>query len=191
MTAQLSLFDSDGAEASVDDVDGLLLGTGHVVRRDERARVSVLVDDVWRAEALCAELDRRGLDGTYGINREEGSTLVVRTALTPALVPIADRWQPGRRRRGTAVHATGGALRLWVLCAGRRAEAGYLLGLSPSEEMRWPTAGAALSAAGLAATLVGPRGGGPAYRVTSAKRLARLAALVGPRPQAAPDYLWP
>lgn len=186
----MSLFDSDGADASIDDVDGLLLGTGHVVRRDGCARVSVLVDDVWRAEALCAELAARDLDPTYEINRDEGSALVVRTALAARLLPIADRWQQGRRRRGT-VRLTGGALRLWVLCAGRRSEAGYLLGLPPTEELRWPRAGAALTEAGLEATLVGPRGGGPAYRVTSAKRLARLAALVGPRPDTAPDYLWP
>ena len=190
MPDQLSLFDSDGAEASVDDVDGLLLGTGHVVRRDGRARVSVLVDEVWRAEALCAELDARGLDGTYEINRDEGSALVVRSALTERLLPVADRWQPGRRRTGV-VRLTGGALRLWVICAGQRSDAGYLLGLTPTEDIRWPRAGAALAQAGLAATLVGPRSGGPAYRVTSVKRLGRLAALVGPRPGAAPDYLWP
>ena len=190
MPDQLSLFDSDGAEASVDDIDGLLLGTGHVVRRTGQARVSVLVDEVWRAEALCAELDARGLDGTYGINKDDGAALVVRTALTDKLLPIADRWQPGRRRGGV-VRLTGGALRLWVLCAGRRSEAGYLLGLPPSEDIRWPRSGAALAAAGLTATLVGPRSGGPAYRVTSAKRLARLAALAGPRPDTAPDFLWP
>lgn len=190
MTDQLSLFESDGAEASVDDVDGLLCGTAHVVRQGHGARVSVLLDEVWRAEALCAELDLRELDGTYEINRDEGSALVVRTALTERLLPIADRWQPGRRRSGV-VRLTGGALRLWVLCAGRRSESGYLLGLSPSEELRWPLAGAALAATGLTATLVGPRGGGPAYRVTSAKRLTRLAALVGTRPDTAPDYLWP
>ncbi|MFV0533367.1 MAG: hypothetical protein ACK5MR_06925 [Cumulibacter sp.] len=191
MPGQLPLFESDGAELSVDDLDGVLLGTGHVVRRDGQARVSVLVDEVWRAEALCAEFDARGLDTTYEINRDEGSALLVRTALTDRLNPIAERWQLGRRRTGRTIKLTGAALRLWVLCAGRRTEAGYLLGLAPSEEIRWAPAGAALAAVGLTATLVGPRGGGPAYRVTSAKRLARLAALTGPRPDMAPEYVWP
>lgn len=187
---QLALFDSDGAEASIDDVDGLLLGTGHVVRRDGKARVSVLVDEVWRAEVLCEELNRRDLQASYEINREDGGALLVGTALTERLLPIAQRWQPGRRR-GALPRLSSGSLRMWVVCSGRGTDAGYLLGLSPSEEGRWPKAGAALSDIGLTATLVGPRGGGPAYRVTSAKRLARLATLAGPRPDTAPEYLWP
>lgn len=190
MTDQLLLFDSDGAERSVDDLDGLLLGTGHVVRRDGRARVSVLVDEIWRAEALCDELNARELDASFEINREEGSALVVGTELTEKLASLADRWQPGRRRTAQP-RLTGGALRLWAISGGSRGEHGYLLALPATDESRWPRSGAALAEIGLAATLVGPRGGGPAYRITSAKRLRRLAALVGPKPDAAPDYLWP
>lgn len=190
VTDQLALFDSDGAEQTVDDLDGLLLGTGHVVRRDGRARVSVIVDQVWRAEALCAELATRGLPASYEISRDEGSALVVGTELSERLMPLAQRWQPGRRRAGP-VPLTSGGLRLWTISGGRRVEQGYLLALTATDESRWPRAGAALAGLGVAAALVGPRGGGPAYRITSVKRLRRLAALVGERPEGAPEYLWP
>lgn len=190
MTDQLALFDSDGAERTIDDLDGLLLGTGHVVRRDGRARVSVIVDHVWRAEALCAELGARDLSASYEISRDEGSALVVGTEPSERLMRLAERWQPGRRRTEPAPLTSGG-LRLWTISGGRRVEQGYLLALTATDEMRWPRAGAALAGLGLAATLVGPRGGGPAYRITAAKRLRRLAALVGDRPSGAPEYLWP
>lgn len=184
------LFDSDGAEKSVDDVDGVLFGVGHVVRSGPRARVSVLVDEAWRAEQLCHELAQRDLTASYEISREDGSAFVVRTDLTELLVPLADRWQQGRHR-GPEPRLTSGGLRLWVISGGRGVDNGFLLALPHTDEARWPRSGAALARLGLAATLVGPRGGGPAYRITSAKRLRRLATLVGARPDGVPEYLWP
>ncbi|WP_153506087.1 hypothetical protein [Cumulibacter manganitolerans] len=190
MTDQLLLFDSDGAERAVDDVDGLLLGTGHVVRRDGGARVSILVDEVWRAEALCAELRLRDLDAAFEVSRDDSDALVVGTRPTERLLPLADRWQPGRRRTAPP-RLTSGGLRLWVISGGRRVEDGYLLPVSATDDSRWARSGSALAGIGLTATLVGPRGGGPAYRITSVRRLRRLSALVGARPDGAPDYLWP
>lgn len=190
MTDQLALFDADGAERKVDDLDGLLLGTGHVVRQEGRARVSVLVDETWRAEALCEELDARGLEPSFEISRDDRSLLSVRTALLDSLAPLAERWQPGRRR-APAPRLSSAGLRLWTISGGRRVESGYQLALTGSDESRWPRSGAALAALGLTASLIGARGGGPAYRITSARRLRRLAALVGTRPSGAPDYLWP
>ena len=190
MTDQLLLFDSDGAERTIDDVDGLLLGAGHVVRRDGGARVSILVAEGWRAEALCAELAARDLEATFEVSAEDRGLFVVGTTTTPRLLPLADRWQPGRRRT-TPPRLTSGGLRLWVISGGRRVDDGYLLPIAATDESRWPRSGAALADLGLTATLVGPRAGGPAYRITSARRLRRLAALVGNCPEGAPDYLWP
>ena len=49
----------------------------------------------------------------------------------------------------------------------------------------------ALAGIGVAGTLLGPRGGGPAVRVTGRRRLVRLAELVGDPPAEAPAGTWP
>ena len=60
---QFSLFGAEAAEAVLTDLDGLLLAGGDWVRtdRDAAARLSVLVADQWRADALQAELARAAL----------------------------------------------------------------------------------------------------------------------------------
>jgi hypothetical protein len=79
-----------------------------------------------------------------------------------------------------------------VAAAGGPDPAGYVLKLGPSDdESCWEPVGAALSAIGLPAALLGPRAGGPAYRVTGRRRLNRLAELVGDRPSPAPVDAWP
>ena len=45
----------------------------------------------------------------------------------------------------------------------------------------WGAVGAALSAAGIAGVLVGPRAAGPAYRIVGQRRLGRLRELVDGR----------
>ena len=44
---------------------------------------------------------------------------------------------------------------------------------------------------GLPATLLGPRAGGPAYRIVGRRRLGRLVELVGDPPVEAPAGAWP
>lgn len=190
VTDQLLLFASEGAEPTVDDLDGLMFGPGHVVRRADTARLSVLVDDVWRAEALLAEFEARDLRGEFAPSREDSGKLVVRTDFTERLTPLAARWAAGGRAR-QAARLSGAALRLWVIAAGRAGDDAFLLPLPPTDQDRWQISGAALAARGLRATMVGPRGGGPAYRITSHKRLAKLALLVGEPPSGAPPYCWP
>jgi len=51
--------------------------------------------------------------------------------------------------------------------------------------------GAALAAIGLPPVLLSARAGGPAYRITGRRRIARLAELVGDPPDAAPEGAWP
>jgi hypothetical protein len=48
-----------------------------------------------------------------------------------------------------------------------------------------------MSAAGVAGAFVGPRAGGPAYRVVGLRRLQRLRELVGDPPAAVPAADWP
>jgi hypothetical protein len=51
--------------------------------------------------------------------------------------------------------------------------------------------GDALAAAGLIAVFVGPKAGGPAYRIVGLRRVTRLAELVGEPPAGAPQESWP
>jgi hypothetical protein len=55
----------------------------------------------------------------------------------------------------------------------------------------WEPAGAALAGMGIAGTFVGPRAGGPAYRITGRRRSARLREYVGEAPAEAPPTDWP
>ena len=51
----------------------------------------------------------------------------------------------------------------------------------------WVAIGDALAAAGLIAVFVGPKAGGPAYRIVGLRRVTRLAELVGEPPAEAPQ----
>ena len=81
---------------------------------------------------------------------------------------------------------TGPQLRLWVAAAGAPRPEGYALGLDPDGILD-KAVDAALTRVGLAGTVQA----GPAYVIAGHRRLARLAELVGERPAAAPEKLWP
>lgn len=184
MSEQLGLFERDGAEPVPADLAGLLLGPGHLVSRNGRARCSVLVTEAWRAEELVGEFQQRGLGGEYNVSRDEasGTQFVARTDFVESLTPLAS---------ASPRTLSPGGLRLWLIAAGRFSEGNYYLGLALNEEARWPHAGAALAQLGLPAAFVGPRGGGPAYRIASAKRLRLLRTLAGERPATATATDWP
>jgi hypothetical protein len=80
----------------------------------------------------------------------------------------------------------GPRLRLWVAAAGEPHPGGYALGMDPEKDHA--IADAALVRAGLAG-LVSDDGG--YYLILGRKRMRRLAELVGERPEAAPEALWP
>jgi hypothetical protein len=189
---QLSLFGVEARPASPLDLEGLLAGAGQVVRMGGTARVSIVVADAWRARVLLAECRLRGLVATCEPATVEGH-LAFRTAYATALAPLGPRWLRGAVKYPPAGFALDGRrLRLWVAAAGTRDGAqAYTLGLGPSDEPAWGAVGAALAAAGLPAALLGPRAGGPAYRIVGRRRLARLAELVGDAPPVAPPGCWP
>jgi hypothetical protein len=54
--SQLSLFGAAAREPALSDLEGLLAGTGQVVRRGEAARLSVVVEESWRVDVLVAQL---------------------------------------------------------------------------------------------------------------------------------------
>lgn len=84
----------------------------------------------------------------------------------------------------------GGTLRLWTLACGWAGERGYLLPLDRRAPDTHRPLLAALAQIGLAGSLVGPRAGGPAVRVTGRRRLVGFAELVG-EPPAGAENTWP
>jgi hypothetical protein len=187
---QFSLFGAEAADPVIEDLDGLLLAGGDWVRTEKAsaARLSVLVTDAWRAEALGDELRERGLG--FDVADAPGGLLAVRTEIIEQLVVHAARWTVGASLRvppGLALSASG--LRLWAMATGRVEDAGYLLGTAEPDGPVHRAGGGQLAKLGVAAVDVGVRAR-PGWRVTSAKRLRRLAELIGEAPSGA-GRNWP
>ena len=189
---QLSFFSADLAEPVAEDLAGLLAAPGQLVTAAGAVRISVVVADPWRVEGLAELVVGTGLVAERGTS-DEGRPLV-RTAPDARLVGLARSWT-----RGAVKTVPPGwtpspwALRAWVLAAGRPDDAGYVLGLDPhAADTHQPLAGA-LSRAGMAATLLGARGGGPGLRIAGRRRLLRLCQTVGAAPgnAATPPDGWP
>jgi hypothetical protein len=192
--SQMSLFSAGAREPRVADLEGLLAGPGQVVRRGETARVSVVVGDAWRVDALTAEMAILSLSAELDAADQGGTT--VRSPWLPELLPVADAWTRGAVKsppQGWALD--GGRLRWWCLSAGSGPAAGqpamYTLALGASDEPAWGAVGAALAGAGVPGVLVGPRADGPAYRIVGQRRLGRLRELVGEPPAGVPHNGWP
>jgi hypothetical protein len=186
---QFSLFGAEAAAPSLDDLDGLLLPGGHWVRSGAGARLSVVVADRWRADALAAAFDERGVGGSDPIVTA-ASGFGVRTAFAPELVQRAARWTRGANEGLPATfRLDAGGLRLWTIAGGRRDDVGYLLSTAEPDDPIHRAAGAQLSRLGVAAVSLSQRGR-PGWRVTSARRLRRLVELIGPPPVAG-EQAWP
>jgi hypothetical protein len=187
---QLSFLTAGVRPPAVDDLEGLLLGVAQIVRLGGTARLSVLVGPSWRVGAVLAAYAERDLRGE-AVPGEDGATSV-RTPFSRLLLPVAERWVRGAVKSVPAGFTLDGSrLRLWAVGAGRRDEHGYLLRLSPHDPAVWEPAGAALAGMGIAGTFVGPRAGGPAYRITGRRRSARLREYVGEAPAGALPTDWP
>src|SRR3954447_12748309 len=115
--SQLSLFSAAAREPQVADLEGLLAGSGQVVRRGDVARISVVVPAGWRAEALLAEMAALGPGG--GLDRSEPGGSTVRTPWLPELRGIADAWTLGAVKVPPTGWALDGArMRWWCLAEG-------------------------------------------------------------------------
>jgi hypothetical protein len=191
VSGQLSFLTAGTKPPAVDDLEGLLLGVGQLVRLGGTARLSVLVDAPWRVEEVLTAYRERSLRGEVAPGEDEGVTSV-RTPFSKTLRPVADRWILGAVKTVPPRFVLDGSrLRMWAIGAGRRDDHGYLLRLGPNDAQVWEPAGAALAWVGLAGTFVGPRAGGPAYRITGRRRLTRFGEYVGERPAAATPTDWP
>jgi hypothetical protein len=187
---QYSLFGAEAADPGVEDLDGLLFAGGDWVRADggSAARLSVLVREQWRAEALRSEFAERDIASDTVV--APGDLIAVRTEITGRLGPHALRWTRGAALRPPVdLMLSASGLRLWAIAAGQGEEAGFLLRMGDRHNELRRTAGAQLARLGVTAVEVGSRLGA-GWRVTSARRLRRLAELIGAPPAGCGPH-WP
>ncbi len=196
--SQLSFFTAESVPPAVADLSGVLAASGQIVLvgtsregRPSGARISVVVDMPWRAEALAEMIREAGLVPEIG--RTDEDSPLVRTAVHPSLVSIAAEWTRGAVKTVPPRWLPGPReLRAWALAAGSPEGDHYLLGLDPHAPDTHSPLASALMRVGIAPTLIGTRGGRPALRISGRRRLSRLVENVG-EPPAAVDALplWP
>jgi hypothetical protein len=211
--SQLSFFTADSVPPAVADLAGVLAATGQIVMvggssessasaagpastvgaasRIAGARLSVVVEQSWRATALAEMIQEAGLESE--ISRTEEDTPLVRTAVSPLLRPIAAEWTRGAVKMVPPRWLPGPReLRAWTLAAGTPEADRYLLGLDPHAPDTHSPLASALMRVGIAPTLIGTRGGRPALRISGRRRLSRLVENVGEPPDAVEALaLWP
>jgi hypothetical protein len=187
---QLSFFSAEASSPSVADLAGVLCGHGQIVSFGRTAaRLSVLVDEPWRARGLVIEFGRRAVNAE--VARTDAGELLVRTAFRADLIGLAAAWHGGAEKEvPPGYRFGGGVLRMWALARGCRGAAGYLLGLDELAPGTHDALAEGITALGLGGTRLGPRGGGPAIRVSGRRRLATLAELIGEPPPGA-ELAWP
>lgn len=175
----------------VTDLSGVLAAAGQVVTVGGGARLSVVVDATWRAEALADMITAVGL--TPEIIRTEEDSPLVRTAVDSRLLPLAAAWTRGAVKTVPAQWLPGPReLRAWTLAAGLPEADRYLLGLDPHAPDTHSPLASALMRVGIAPTLIGTRGARPALRISGRRRLLRLVENVGDAPDGpAAAAAWP
>jgi hypothetical protein len=183
---QLSLFSAEARPPRTADLAGLLCGPGQIVRfgSGDTARLSVVLPDARRAPAVVATCAAVGI-AAERVLTDTGAT-TVRTAFRRDLVELARTWTRGAVKTVPAgMQLDGAVLRVWLLAAGRWDGHGVELLLDPHAAQTHLPLVAAATRAGVSPARSGR---GAALRITGARRLRRLAELVGPPPSGvAPD----
>jgi hypothetical protein len=189
--SQLSFFSAESVPPAVADLTGVLAAAGQIVPVADGARLSVVVDQLWRAEALGQMIDEAGLEAE--ITHTDENTPLVRTTVDARLRPIAAEWTRGAVKTVPPVWLPGPReLRAWILAAGTPEADRYLLGLDPHAPDTHSPLASALMRIGIAPTLIGTRGTRPALRISGRRRLSRLVENVGEPPDAAEALpYWP
>jgi len=189
--SQLSFFSAESVPPAVTDLTGVLSAPGQVVLVGAGARLSVVVDRQWRAEALAEMIAEAGLEPQIG--RTDEDTPLVRTAVDSRLVVIAGDWTRGAVKTVPSQWLPGPReLRAWTLAAGTPEDDRYLLGLDPHAPDTHSPLASAMMRVGIAPTLIGTRGSRPALRISGRRRLSRLVENVGEPPDDAEALLqWP
>jgi hypothetical protein len=184
--SQLSFFSAESVPPAVADLTGILAAPGQVVLvgsgAQQAARLSVVVERMWRAEALAEMISDAGLSPE--IARTEENTPLVRTAVDGRLTAMAAEWTRGAVKTVPPHWLPGPReLRAWTLAAGSpEADDRYLLGLDPHAPDTHSALASAMMRVGIAPTLIGTRGTHPALRISGRRRLLRLVENVGEPP---------
>jgi hypothetical protein len=182
--SQLSFFSAESVPPAVADLTGVLAASGQIAQIGNGARLSVVVDEPWRASALAEMIDEAGL--VPEITRTDEDNPLVRTAVDSRLCGIAAEWTRGAVKTVPPLWLPGPReLRAWTLAAGTPEADRYLLGLDPHAPDTHSPLAAALMRIGIAPTLIGTRGNRPALRISGRRRLSRLVENVGEPPDAA------
>ncbi len=196
--SQLSFFTAESVPPAVADLSGVLAASGQIVMVGAPgdsgvagARLSVVVDQVWRASALADMIREAGLVPEIG--RTDEDTPLVRTTVHPSLVRLAAEWTRGAVKTVPPRWLPGPReLRAWTLAAGHPEGDHYLLALDPHAPDTHSPLASALMRVGIAPTLIGTRGGRPALRISGRRRLSRLVENVGEPPEDADASVqWP
>jgi hypothetical protein len=192
--SQLSFFSAESVPPAVSDLTGVLAAAGQIVLvggAAAGARLSVVVDRVWRATALAEMITDAGLDAE--IARTDENTPLVRTAVDTRLVAIAGDWTRGAVKTVPPEWLPGPReLRAWTLAAGYPEADRYLLGLDPHAPDTHSPLASAMMRVGIAPTLIGTRGAHPALRISGRRRLSRPVENVGEPPGDVEAFsLWP
>lgn len=193
--SQLSFFSAESVPPAVADLTGMLAASGQVVLMgtgaEQAARLSVVVDAAWRAEALAEMVADAGLQPE--ITRTDENTPLVRTAVDPRLASIAAQWTRGAVKTVPPQWLPGPReLRAWTLASGTPEADRYLLGLDPHAPDTHSALASAMMRVGIAPTLIGTRGARPALRISGRRRLSRLVENVGEPPGHTEAFLsWP
>ncbi|MCV7196523.1 hypothetical protein [Mycobacterium angelicum] len=189
--SQLSFFAAESVPPAVADLSGVLAASGQIVLVGSGVRLSVVVEQHWRAAALAEMIREAGL--TPEITRTEEDSPLVRTAVDPLLRGLAAEWTRGAVKTVPPRWLPGPReLRAWTLAAGSPEADRYLLGLDPHAPDTHSPLASALMRVGIAPTLIGTRGGHPALRISGRRRLSRLVENVGEPPDNAEALaLWP
>lgn len=186
----MSLFSAEIEDPAIADLAGLLAAQGQSMHTSWGARVSVVVADQWRAEAICQEIVDAGLEAEI-VASEEGHP-IARTEANPRITALHRAWTAGAVKSvPEGWTPTPHALRLWTLAAGRPDGPHYCLGLDPGAPDTYANLSTSLMRVGIAPTLVGTRGGSPGLRISSHKRITRLLENIGIAPDGAPEGIWP
>src|SRR6202012_3495005 len=186
-----SFFTAEAVPPAVADLCGVLAAAGQIVNVGTGARLSVVVDRLWRATALAEMIRQAGL--VAEISRTHEDPPVVRPAVAPSLSPLAAEWTRGAVKTAPPRWLPGPReLRAWTLAGGNPEGDHYQLGLDPHAPDTHSPLASALMRVGIAPTLIGTRGGRPALRISGRRRLSRLVENVGEPPEGAEALsLWP
>src|SRR3989442_15293229 len=95
--SQLSFFSAESVPPTVADLTGILAAPGQVVlvgsETDRAARLSIVVDRLWRAEGLAEMIAEAGV-GAEGAGDDE-DTPPGGPPAGPPVVALGRRWAPG------------------------------------------------------------------------------------------------